>query len=83
MKKYTIKNCPCNVTVDEACNDENQNETYCKDIPDCLLKQIVEKLKPLQIITFEHGIKGMFTVETKGELKQVSEIFKLLEIEEC
>lgn len=83
--KYIIKNCPALFTSKgktflDCCNEPSKKT--CKDITDCLLKRIVEKLKPLQIITFEHGIKGMFIAETKVELKQVSEILKLLEIEE-
>jgi len=81
--KYIIKNCPVNKGckfgtswIDLSCN-------RCKDITDCVMKQIVEKLKPLQIITFEHDIKDMFNAEAKIKLKKVSEILEMLDIEEC
>lgn len=79
--KYVIKNCPC-YDKDYSCQSkDNITGKYCKGITDCVIKQIIGKLKPLQMITFEHGIKGMFNAEVKVELKQVSEILKLLEIE--
>ena len=80
--KYIIKNCPAIYINHNNEYDCDKADYLCQDCTDCMLKQIVEKLKPLQIMTFEHGIKGMFIAETKVELKQVSEILKLLEIEE-
>lgn len=38
--KYIIKNCPC-IVVDE-CNSFKDDEVFCKDCTDCVLKQIVE-----------------------------------------
>ena len=68
---YVIRNCPCNITVDEACNDENQNETYCKDIPDCLLKRIAA----------ECICETIIDVECRGDLAE--RILSELDIEEC
>lgn len=48
MSKYIIKNCPaCFLCSDKHVCDEN-NDKYCKDITDCVLKQIVEKCKLFQ-----------------------------------
>ena len=53
--KYIIKNCPCfvegiaikgNEQKTQTCNNHKVRElTYCADITDCKLKQIVEKCK--------------------------------------
>ena len=50
MSKYIIKNCPAcyyyaSVYGCEDNHDEQGRDTYCEKISDCLLKQIVEKLK--------------------------------------
>lgn len=45
MSKYIIKNCPaCYLCSNKYICDEN-NDKYCKDITDCVLKQIVELCK--------------------------------------
>lgn len=93
--KYVITNCPAikEITTlltseppqfqkEWCCCTTGSNLKKCKNCTDCVMKRIVEKLKPLQIITFEHGVKGMFTTEVKVELKQVSEILERLGMEE-
>ena len=42
---YIVKNCPCNVTTEDMCDWENTNETYCQNITDCVIKQVIEKCK--------------------------------------
>ena len=86
MKKYIIKNCPCNITVDEVCNDESQNETYCKNRHDCLLKQIADKCYKA---THDDLIPSCDEYKTADDVSQLygranlaNEILQLLEIEE-
>lgn len=45
MNKYIVKNCPA-ITGDE-CNSfrVDENEIYCQDCTDCLIKQVIEKCK--------------------------------------
>lgn len=81
--KYIILNCPAIYINHNNKYDCDKADYSCQDCTNCVMKRIVEKLKLLQIITFEHGIKGMFNVEAKVELKQISEILDMLEIEEC
>jgi superfamily II DNA helicase RecQ len=55
MSKYIIRNCPCfvegiaikgNEQKTQTCNNHKVRElTYCADITDCKLKQIVKNLK--------------------------------------
>ena len=53
MSKYIIKNCPClfnsyyasGKTVRFECNDGNHDDKLCRDVTDCVMKQIVENLR--------------------------------------
>ena len=48
-KKYIIRNCPAIYGIDDGfpCNyrEDDENEKYCYDRTDCVLKRIVEKCK--------------------------------------
>lgn len=40
MSKYIIKNCPCIVMGE--CNSFRDDEIFCQDCTDCVMKQIVD-----------------------------------------
>lgn len=76
--KYIIKNCPnfiAEYSFFDACKCEKSNtingihQQYCKDIPDCLLKQISDKCND-----------GFNDSEAQA---LASEILQLLGIGEC
>ena len=88
MKRYIIKNCPCCWYINRKFPDhadcgktykrtgfmgDTEYCEYCKDIPDCLLKQIVEKCKKNKFV-------GYGAIEVENPL--YSEIMQKLEIEE-
>lgn len=78
MSKYVIKNCGCNPACDEC-------YIRCKDITDCLLKQIVEKCKDAQdecSCKIRNYVK-CFECTSGGRAALGKEILELLEIEEC
>ena len=81
MKKYIIKNCPVFNAKHEICNKKSK-VIYCKNITDCLLKQIVKLCIGRQNICTECPSETCFDCEnvTGGEL--ATEIIDLLEIEE-
>lgn len=47
--KYVVKNCPAIYGIDDGflCShrEDDEDEKYCYDCTDCVLKQIVEKCK--------------------------------------
>jgi hypothetical protein len=45
MSKYIIKNCPAYLNHGSACIDASSSKICCKERNDCLLKQLVEKMK--------------------------------------
>ena len=71
MKKYIIKNCPAITQMTKLCDNACPKITMCKDIPDCLLKRIVNECK------WETNID----VNDRGDLAE--RILSELEIEEC
>ena len=93
--KYIIKNCPAYIhrplsTHDRVCllGDKvkpNHKElyVYCKDVTDCLLKQIVEKCKKtLGYVNYKCYFKRD-TVSLKYEaFKTLNDILQLLDIQE-
>ena len=76
MTKYIIKNCPnfCNWT-DNSCSKtwkvDSFNYIQCKEINDCLLKQIVKKCK-----------EKINKYKKNSLLDGYNDILRLLEIEE-
>ena len=84
--KYTIRNCPCfvegiaikgNEQKTQTCNNHKVRElTYCADITDCRLKQIVELCK--------ETCRKRCTNDCLGTKKHCGygQILKLLDIQE-
>ena len=74
-KKYIIKNCPafCDVDDDWNCISRDTEELKCQDYTDCLLKQIVERLKLYQYYRAIDKQVGM----------AADDVLSMLEIEEC
>lgn len=76
MNKYIVKNCPVSYGLyREMCGFiENPEEIgkSCKDCPDCLIKQVIEKCKNIQ----KDHYWGM------REIRFSQEILQLFEIEE-
>ena len=84
--KYIITNCPC-YNKDYSCQSkDNITGKHCKDITDCLLKQIVDKCKmgvsdkTLYIILENKNRKDMWL---NSSTEALLEILELLDIEEC
>lgn len=93
--RYIIKNCPncwtynrsnskaeCGLTYTKGgFKNESESVKYCKDINDCLLKQIVEKCKgEWEIIDGNPKYTGFVELGMKMQSKN---ILDLLDIEEC
>ena len=99
MKKYIIKNCPKLANTNrrigaifDTCGgiDYDTDEfEYCKDIPDCLLKRIVELCKaesePQYLYERDRTGKAVAILSVKYNqgAKLAKKILELLEIEEC
>lgn len=79
MKKYVIKNCDCSVTTENICAAE---ERLCKDIDNCLLKNIVNKCQSCIDKGFVMSRYGCKVPASEG-YDLASDILKLLDIEEC
>lgn len=76
--KYIIKNCPsCFLCSDKHVCDEN-NDKYCKDITDCVMKQIVEKCK--RTLSINKGSDNEFTL---GKMTFAEFILKDIDIQEA
>lgn len=89
--KYIIKNCPCfvegiaikgNEQKTQTCNNHKVRElTYCVDITDCKLKQIVEKCKTIKAINKRNSYVGEY-IEFTQKSPLAEEILDLLNIQE-
>lgn len=52
-EQYIVKNCPClfnsyyasGKTVRFECNDGNHDDKLCRDVTDCVIKQVIERCK--------------------------------------
>ena len=50
---YIVKNCPClfnsyyasGKTVRFECNDGNHDDKLCRDVTDCVIKQVIDRCK--------------------------------------
>lgn len=88
-KKIIIRNCPCfiegiaiqgNEQKTQTCNNHKVRElTYCTDIIDCKLKQIVELCKLAQDKEYR---KGSYKFRSPSKAKFARQILELLDIEE-
>jgi hypothetical protein len=53
--EYIVKNCPClfnsyyasGKTVRFECNDGNHDDKLCRDVTDCVIKQVIEIAKDI------------------------------------
>lgn len=73
MRKYTVHNCPANNTF-WGCRGDKKLKRHCKDIPNCLLKQIVKLCN--DVLEQETDPLNSF------EMSFAQKILQLLEIEE-
>lgn len=88
--KYIVKNCPAVYIFKNgySCNNlEFDEHKYCKDIPDCLIKQIAglceEKIKVCENCSKTADINiDCVECDEKGEANISRAIVNLLEIEE-
>lgn len=72
MDKYVIRNCPaCYLCSNKYVCDEN-NDKYCKDITDCVMKQIVELCK--------EELKGQYS-DTWSLVQKISKLLNIQEVE--
>ena len=72
MDKYVIRNCPaCYLCSNKYVFDEN-NDKYCKDITDCVMKQIVELCK--------EELKGQYS-DTWSLVQKISKLLNIQEVE--
>ena len=87
MRKYIIKNCPILSTSYYRTGEilHNQcglhNEQLCNNIPNCLLKQIADKLNNF----FDDMVGKNLDEEKKHEIitRKICDIYDMLDIEEC
>lgn len=75
MNKYIVKNCPC-ITGDE-CNSYYDDEPFCQDCTDCIIKQVIEKCK--RTLSKNKGFEREFTL---GKMTFAEFILKDFDIEE-
>lgn len=84
---YIVKNCPClfnsyyasGKTVRFECNDGNHDDKLCRDVNDCVIKQVIEKCKEVEII---ENVKTLYDAVQNGMFLQANRILELLDIEE-
>lgn len=80
-KKIIIRNCPAIYGIDDGflCSyrENEEDEKYCYDCTDCVMKQIVELCKEESSI-IQHKQK----IKVKGLNKLADRIFELLDIQE-
>lgn len=78
--KYIIKNCPAIYGIDDGflCSDRNEDEDekYCYDCTDCILKRIVELCK--EDYTNENNI---FDISKKMFAQRILDLLDIQEIE--
>ena len=82
--KYIIKNCECFYL--NVCCGTNTNRLYCKDITDCVMKQIVKNLKTCLQDNTCNNCDGVGYYDGCKDIKcgdyQARKSLELLEIEE-
>lgn len=89
MKKYIIRNCPAMYGIDDGflCSyrEDDEDEKYCYDCTDCVMKQIVKLCK--KAIKDCDKCKGdpeidCYDCTQGGKAIQSDKILELLDIEE-
>ena len=100
MSKYVIKNCPAHFNSvrmlefsEGDCNSDKVAGAYCKNITDCVMKQIVDECKETNkyysfCLQKNRETNYKFQDEENmtwlmGRSHHANEILRLLEIEEC
>ena len=74
---YIVRNCPClfnsyyasGKTVRFECNDGNHDDKLCRDVTDCVIKQVIEKCKehPFKDCACGDEILQLFDIEEVKE----------------
>ena len=80
MMKYIISNCPAITQITKLCDNACPEVQMCKDIPDCLLKQIVDECKSAQKTQWIKNKKKPYSPSKAAFARQ---LLSLLDIEEC
>ena len=78
MSKYIITNCPClfnsyyasGKTVRFECNDGNHDDKLCRDVTDCVIKQVIDMCR------------DEMRFDRKSELALATDINSFFDIEE-
>ena len=76
--KYIVKNCPALYGVDDGflCSGFDEEEGYCINHSDCLLKQVIERCKQ----SLNYSSKEPYEL---GRTNMAGVILAYFEIEEC
>lgn len=85
MSKYIVKNCPAMCTSKYFTGECRLECILCKDITDCLIKQVIEKCKePEQVYrNYDNPLTQVQCNTLFGRRTLGNEILQLFEIEEC
>lgn len=84
MSKYIIKNCPAILKMSKICDDyrtTRDNPELCKNINDCILKQIVKLCNGIKCPCDYKGADCWECTES-GARRFADKILKLLDIQE-
>ena len=89
---YIVKNCPClfnsyyasGKTVRFECNDGNHDDKLCRDVTDCVIKQVIEACKGsiLSYSKLEILRTACETSKAYGKANISEQILQLFDIEE-
>ena len=81
MNKYIVENCECLYELNDGfiCTITD-NEDFCKDCTDCLIKQVIERCRLVQDKEYR---KGSWKFRSPSKASFGREILQLFEIEEC
>ncbi len=80
---YIVKNCPAILKMSKLCDDyrtTRDNPQLCKDITDCVLKQIVDLCKQVNT-KFYDSVHQRYLSPSKAKFAR--QILELLEIQGC
>ena len=81
--KYIVKNCPATTGTNGFCGDDRP-EVFCKDCTDCLIKQVIDKCKQIEIeCPCEFQGLDCWECHISGQKSFAQQILQLFEIEEC
>ena len=79
---YIVKNCPC--IARGECNSYRDDEIFCQDCTDCVIKQVIEKCKDalFNYSNLEILRTACETSEAYGNANIAEQILQLFDIEE-